>query len=283
MTLLDYVVIEQLTLVSWFGLSLWDQTTGSVVSDGIAVRVSASPITERSQWQMAVLNRSGVFVVADLPRPDVTSPPTEYIVEVVDSSDRFVSFIVPVAAPDEWGFVIPSCSVAPAAASPAGRTVPLPLFNTPARNAPAGTAVVRATLTDAMTGTAAAFAVVDVRSDGRTLGRGIADERGEVAVMFAYPEPEPPPAWSPPGAPSRPKPLTEQQWPIEIAVHYRPGISRIRTGAMRRPLVNLCEVLSQPPAVIVAGSPGWAAEDTTLRYGETLVFGGSHGVLVRAS
>ena len=79
------------------------------------------------------------------------------------------------------------------------------------------------------------------------------------------------------------KPLTEQQWPIDIAVRYRPGISRIRTDAVRRPLVNLCDVLSQPAAVIVAGSPGWSAEDTTLRYGETLVFGGSHGVLVRAS
>ena len=283
MTTPAHLIIERDAHFTWFGLGLWDAPAGTLVSDGITVRVFTSPVTERSFVRFAVPNRSGAFVVPHLPLPDVTSPPVQYVIEVVDTLGRFVSFLMPIVPADQWGFVQPGCGAAMTVTSPAGEQTPLPLFSLPARPAPNGAAVVRAKVTDAATGGDAAFAVVEVRHNARTLGRGIADERGEVVVIFAYPEPEPPPAWSPPAPPPRPQRLAEQQWPLDVAVNYRPGLARTRTARDQPPLVNLCDVLSQPPAAVVAGSPGWTADDTTLRYGEPLVFGGSIGVWVRAN
>jgi hypothetical protein len=120
---------------------------------------------------------------------------------VYDPIGRFLPFVMHVDLRDEPGLLVPPCTAAAALttdASPPEKPAFVPLLNTPARTPPAGTAVVRASLRDGDTGQPAAFAMLEVREAGRAIGRGVADERGEVAVMFAYPEPSALPPWSPP-------------------------------------------------------------------------------------
>jgi hypothetical protein len=140
--------------------------------------------------------------------------------------------------------------------------------------------VVRASLTDANTGTPAEFAVLEVRESNRLLGRGIADARGEVAAFFAYPEPIAHPVWSPPHAPPAEQRLVDQRWKVDVSIRYRRGLRRFasepaRPGRVpdptRPPLADLCDILQQPIAHVTTTSPPMTVGEQDLRYGEELV------------
>lgn len=281
MTTPSHTLLEQDVHFTWFGLLLWDAAAGRMVSDDLDVQVWRLPLTANTKPVPATANRRGIFVAPNLPVHTVTSPETGYLVEVRDRLARFTPFVMHVMSPEQPELVRPRCapSLAPSA-SPGIDQFQVPLFNLSSRTAPVGSAVVRASLVEADSRRPAQFAVLEVSVNGQLAGRGIADERGEAVVMFAYPEPEPAPPWSPPAPPPRPRPPADQLWTVAVSVRYRPPLRRYQLDPSRAALVDLCEVLEQPVATVATTSPALPFE---IRYGEELILGGRDGLLITAS
>ena len=299
MTAPAHVVIERFTHMTPFGLGLWDSASGALVSEGLSVRVRALADTQVASTTMATATRSGLFAAHGLQRLRafesgsdgleawaIASPPRPHLVDVRDDTGRFLPFAMHVLLPAR-GLALPPCVDAlwpielpsPLAHSPVSATVPsyVPLFSTPARVVPAGRAIVRARiLLDRTNGAPAAWAVLELRHAGRLLARGIADARGEVAAMFAYPEPPDPPPTSPGGGAAQTVPLSNQSWPIEITVRHRADLPTYPAG-VRDAVADLCELLQQPTTAVFTSSPLAPLTEATLRYGEELVLGAPSG------
>jgi hypothetical protein len=280
----SHTVLEEDIHFTWFGLVLWDSTAGSRASDGLDVRVWPLPLTANATPVTATANRRGIFVAHHLPQRTVTSPEPGYLVEVRDRLDRFTPFVMHVTTPTEPEYVRPRCAaLLMPAQSPGTDQFQVPLFNMPSRTAAAGSAVVRASLVDAVDGKPAEFAVLEVSTGGHLVGRGIADQHGQAVVMFSYPEPEPAPQWSPPAPPTRPRPPVDQKWTVSATVRYRPPLPRYRLDPNQPALVDLCDVLEQPAARVATTSPSLPFDEPQLCYGEELILGGQGGLLITAS
>ena len=269
-----YRILERLTIVAPFGIGLWDGLAARLVSEGLQVRVCRTTGPYARDVVEAVAGRNGVFVPHRLfgarafderTAGDTGSPPEGVMVEVRDLLERYASFVLHVAGRRADGFAVPDCvsgieqpglmTTSPGASGPYVALLPLPSQVTPA-----GMTAIRTSLTDAATGRAAAGALLEVRWAGRLLARGMADDRGEVAAMFAYPETEAPPPWSPPGATPKPLRLVDQRWLLDISVRYRRNLSRYAAGGSELPLYDLCDVLLQPVATMSVASPPGAGE-----------------------
>ncbi len=122
-----------------------------------------------------------------------------------------------------------------------GRVDDITLFSTPWRSVPEAMAVVRADLYDTLADAPAAHALVEILHEGRVLGRGLADERGQVAVIASYPPPVSVLAHSPPASLSPPRAPIEQCWTVEARIAYAPWL--LSTPAGEAP--ELSEVLGQ--------------------------------------
>ena len=229
-------VLEELTLVQPFGLRFWDQVTQSAVSDGLVVTAYRGAQPEARI--PASHNRSGVFSFRGVPglREVETgagdadfwrlhAPAFDFVVEVLDSENRFLPFRLPVRLPVQGIYQF-------------GGQPFVPLYSSPARTAAAPMAMIRAQLFDPVRVVPAAWAVVDAHIDGGATLRGIADERGQVLVPFPFPEP----LGFGLGSPLRPGgiPLSGQTWPLRLAFAYTPGA----TGG----IPDLTQVLKQAPA-----------------------------------
>jgi hypothetical protein len=257
------------------GLRFFDRAGGTFVGDGLEVLayLEADPL----QRVNAIANRASAWVFPSLPllgatqlRGDPgdpwTPPPAQrqYRVEVRDAQRRFQPFSFPVAAPHR-GFFTWSCAgdASPPWAAPLDG---VPLFSSPTRPTPVTFAAVRAQLVDALTGAPAAFAVLELTLPGQPAYRGIADENGGVAVLFAYPEASDTgegPSLSPTG-PADP-PYTEQTWTLGVRVFWAP-----RPASELLP--DLCTTLSQPEVVLWEDSARTnALSALTLRYGRELI------------
>src|SRR5262249_18718457 len=147
----------------------------------------------------------------------VGSPPSIFAIDVEDSTGRFVPFRFLTALPMRGLLPWESEPVVSPLASPVAvfREAPerhVPLFPAPARSAPSGMAVVRGGRREPSQ-KPAAWAVLEVYTNGHFLGRSYADERGLVAVMFAYPEPLL--QW--PGSPGggAKMSLADHEWPVQ--------------------------------------------------------------------
>ena len=282
-----YQTIETLARVAPFGVGLWDTVAHRLVSDGIAMRV----FTIVGGWPIrpvaAIPNRHDVFVPHDLAgaasfdeseAPAVGSPSQTFLIEVRDLRHRYLSFAMQVGLPEGHGFVLPPCVAAleltwPHNASPPPAAVFVPLFPLASQPVPAGMAVVRASLVD-VDRTPATYAVLEVREFGHLLARGVADERGEAAAIFAYPEVSVQPPWSPPAAASATLRMADQQWTLHAGVRYERSVAaRPWTTDRAQPaLPDLCDVLQQKGAHL-GGSPSVSELELTLRYGEDMVVG----------
>lgn len=298
-----HVVIETLTYVAPFGLGLWDVAAGKLVSEDLEVRVFALSARGAYGPITAIANHSGVFVGQNFPLLrdfeagagdaefwSSLPPSTPYLVEVRDPLRRYTPFVMRVDLPRR-GLAVPRCVAAlmpPPPFPPSPPTAPayVPVFGTAARRVPAGMTAVRATLFDADTGGPAELAVLEVRESGRLIGRGISDARGEVAAVFAYPEPpDAPPASSPVSSPlhspfgasaTGAQPLTQQTWALDIALRYQRNLPRYTPDRAKPALADLCEIIEQPLAVVTS-SPPTILSPATLRYGQELVLGAEHG------
>ena len=264
-------VIERVTRVAPLGVRFWDVVSGSVIADGLSV--TAYPPANPALRVPAFTNRSGVFVVQNLPGLRAIEngtgdtnfwanlPPTRpFVIEVIDNYRRFQPFVftadLPVRGLFTWTCGPDSSPLNSAAAM-------VPLYSSPARSVTGGMAVLRADLWDLAANAPASWALLTVSTAGQPLASGFADFYGRIALIFPYPAPldfaDADPLDSPPGDVELP--LTEQQWSVQLQAAYTP-LSPVPS------IPDLCTTLTQSEASL------WV--DSTLTQpltGATLTFG----------
>ena len=244
------VILERLTLVAPLGIRFWDLVSDTPI--GTELTVTAYPRNNPAQRVPVIANRSGIYMAAHLPglrepeqgagdagywqRPAARRP---FVVEVKDRLRRFQPFQFAIDLPAS-GLVTLDCAfrASPLASPPAGMPR-VPLYSTPMRAAPGGMAVLRASLCDvrdARNVVPAAWVLLEARQADRLLGQGIADAKGQIVLMFPWPEPQVPGP-----------PLQQQTWTIQVTAAYAP-LRPVPT------LPDLCAVLNQPPATLWADS-----------------------------
>ena len=256
------VVLDRLTRVAPLGLRFHDATTGATVGDGL--NVSAYPFGQPNGARALFPNRRGVFVLHHAPTLRTVEngtgdddywqnlpPKKNFVVEVRDTQDRFLPFQFVAALPNrgiyEWHD--------PVIGSPPSSRKSIPLYSSPTRTSPAGMAVVRADLWDpalATAGSEAGSAVLEIYDNDRFVARGIADQKGRVALMFPYPAPKSFAPSSPPGSPLGSPPravgpaLLDQVWTFRVRALY--AIQSPPQIPSNDALPDLRAVLSQPEA-----------------------------------
>lgn len=238
-----FQLLERQVWIAPMGVKFWDVSTGSHVTSGL--RVTAYPGTHHLQATHAFPNRSGAYVlhrawgmrefelgVRGGPFPETAPPTQRFTIVVNDEERRFL--------PVRFEADLPTVGLFRWTMS--GERTPLdppdgsvPLYTSIPRTAPAGMAVLRAelheTLDEVVNGVRvvrpARWAMLEARFDGRLLGRGIADERGRIVLIFAYPRPQNPISGSS-GSPLTPgatrTPFLDQEWTIQLQAFYQPTV-----------------------------------------------------------
>jgi hypothetical protein len=262
-------LLERQTLIAPLGVRFWDVATGVHVRNGL--QVIAYPGTHYLHSTTASSNRSGSAYVfhrawglrkfelgiSDAPFPE--SPPTSqrYKIGGHDENRRFlpVSFSadLPTAGVFQWPLAGPRTQLDPPDGS-------VPLYPSTLRSAPPGLAVLRAELYQSLNGARASWAMMEARFNGRLIGRGIADEQGRIALIFAYPPPQDSvgsSAISPPGSVRARLPFRNQEWTIQLQAFYEPAVLSLPlsppgpSGSPRRDdlsVPELSDILKQSPA-----------------------------------
>lgn len=278
--------IDSLTMVAPLGLRFRDEATGDFVGDGLNVAVY-EPGKPAGKTQ-AVANPSGIYVahhvaglmavehgLGDAQFWSNLPPKKSFVVAVTDEARRFQPFQIDVQLPERgvlsW--------VSPFGPSPPDEAASIPLYSSAVRKVPAGMAVLRADLWDATNDVPAAWTVVEAYIDSQLIARGVADDQGRLALLFAQPAPRrftaasPPTFSSPPGATGLP--LTEQTWSINLRAYYqRTDPPPLLPGefAPERQLPDLRAILSQPEANLWADPERTMTLDTvSLSYGRELI------------
>jgi len=277
------VTLERTVLFAPFGALFWDPATQTPVRTGLEVVYRPDPLSVPVR---AVPNRSGVFILRGLPglgpleRGTGEEPPAtgRYRIEVSDPQQRFLPMTFAADLPALLsGLFDPGCDFAGSPpwevrsppGSPVSPGLPLvPLFSAPGRPLPPGMAVLRAQLRTAG-GEPGAWAVLAVSSRGRGIGLGAADANGLATVVFPYPEPTALPL-SPPGAGSAR--LSDQTWTLDVQAYFGGG-SPLSHAPIAAPATapDLCDLLGQRPAALLADESGTALSSVQLRYGRELV------------
>jgi hypothetical protein len=127
-------------------------------------------------------------------------------------------------------------------------------------------AVVRAQL-ESISGAPASWATLEVRLPGGPTALGLAGADGQVCVLFPYPEP-PVPAPSPPGPGSTA--LSWQTWRLDLQARYGRGPSSPPGPQTVPGLPDLCDLLDQLPARLLADD-STTLSSALLHYGRELV------------
>lgn len=252
--------LETLRLFTPFGIRFWDDVTGQVIGDGLSV--IAYSIAYPARRVAAIVTPHGVYALHGLPGLHAVEnggPVTQrkpFVIEVVDSAGRFQPFLLQVEIPAnglfEWT-CDPLSSPFTGGSSPATFPTFAPLFSSPTRLPPGGMAVVRAQLWDADANIPAAFAVVELFYGSKLLVRGFADAAGQVALIFAYPEPvaqydtlgTSPPQLAGQGA------NVLLPWTLQIYANYQPSLPPSPAAGA---IPDVCRVLSQSAATLWADS-----------------------------
>jgi hypothetical protein len=273
-------LLETLNLVAPLGLRFWDEVTQTAIADGLSV--DAYP-ADNPLWRIPAFSNHGtVYAFRDLPGLRkfesgtgdadfwTDNPPSSpFVIEVRDLQRRFHSFSfqvdVPVHQVWEWTcHPSPPPRSSPPEPSPRG----VPLFSAPARNAPSGMAVVRATIMEAddPANTPGAWSLLKASIGGKLVGQGLAGEDGQTVMIFAYPDP---PEFSPGSPATRQRSLRDQSWELEISAFYVRKDPVSIDSVPRLP--NLCQLLNQPLAILWDDAAHTAPFTTRiLRYGEEL-------------
>jgi hypothetical protein len=271
-------ILERVTLTAPLGLRFQDVVTGEFIGAGLSVLAYQTGNPAR-RFQL-VANRSGVYTLhhaaglLDFERRDADDvwqaplPLKTYVIEVTDQERRFLPFRFDVALPArglyEW--------ISPSNGSPVEAEPGIPLYPMASRQVPAGMAVARAELWDAVQSRPASWAVLETHYNGRLLGRGIADETGRVAVIFPYPAPRASPFASPLGSPpaGSGKPLFSQEWPLELRAFYAPKpVSPLEQPPSEQP--DLRSALGQKQAALWDAALTTPLAEAVLRYGRELI------------
>jgi hypothetical protein len=268
-------VIDRLTRVAPLGVRFFDAVTKKPVG-GLAVTARATSNPARRIAMFA--NPSGVYVLQNVPALRdfengegdeafwVHIPTTKpYIVEARDPRGQFLPCTFEAAVPTHRLF---QWTCGPGASPLEPGDTDVPLFSAPARAVPEGMAVLRGDLYDPVADVPAAWAVLAVSYEGRLLGRGIADQRGQVSLIFAYP---PPVDFEPLSPMVTGVALWQQQWTLQLRVGYAPAPAV-------PDVLDLCVALDQlasRPADIWTVWTGPAGTqkltEAVLKYGQALI------------
>lgn len=196
-------VLEHVTRTAPLGVRFWDIAAPGPIAEGLAVSAwsQARPDRVRALSPSA----SGVHLLHNAPQLSAVAwgngtdafwaslgPRKPFTVAVDDPAGRFLPARLPAQLPHR-GFFTPACLESPPgplgaiveAATPAGFT---PLFSAPSRPGGGGRAVIRAALRRAADERPASWAVVTAEAQGHRAGVGVADGRGELTMLFPFPE-----------------------------------------------------------------------------------------------
>ena len=271
-------LLERQELTAPLGVRFWDVATGTPISSGLSVW--AYPDGKPQRATRASPNRSGTYVLhhasglSDFERGvdggefTETSPARRrFTVEVSDEQRRFLPARFDADLPCK-GLFKWLTNVERAPLDLPNNSAGVPLYSSTLRTAPAGMTVLRAELYEALAPGSplevlslrpAAWAVLEAREGGRLLGRGMADERGRIVLIFAYPAPREPSGSftsSPPGAFGARLPFLKQEWAIELQAFYGPTAPASPPSSPPLPAAGeassgvpyLNDLLDQPPA-----------------------------------
>ena len=261
-------VIERVTLVAPLGLRFWDEVSGKTIGNGLVV--TAYPATNPQRRVRAFSNPSGIYVFRHLPGLrdfehgsgdnnfwESLPPRRPFVIEVDDRERRFQPFLLTTHLPVRDVFVWED----PSPASPPSPTLGVPLYSAPSRSVPAAMAVIRAELRDPWAGPdhqggPAAWAVIEAHIPGQPTVRGIANDKGRIALIFPYPDPGSEAFASPPDSPLLSPPagsssLRHQVWNIALQAAYKP-MHPVPVGRATPPIPDLRDILMQPPATLWA-------------------------------
>jgi hypothetical protein len=244
-------------------------TDGTIGRESPGLHAVAWPIGAPRQKTVGVVTPSGIIAFHGLPglrefensaADDPWASPhrtRDFQVEVIDRLGRFLPCTFVVSAPAKGLAVFAEDGSPPWIEAGA-----VPLFSAPSRTLPPGLAIVRMELREFGTGREAAWAFVEVNySSGgaNRTARGLADDKGRVVVMFAYPEGQRRPFnHSPPG---NSRGLSQQEWALKFAICHQPVDHPEAAADYGRRLI-------QPPALASrAGSPVEFLSEETLRFG----------------
>lgn len=273
---------ERVSLTCPLGLRFFDVATGLLVgSDGTMGRESlglyavAWPIGAPRQKTVGVVTPSGIIAFHGLPglrefensaADDLWESPyrtRDFQIEVIDRMGRFLPCTFAVSAPEK-GLAIFAEDGSP----PWIEAGAVPLFSAPSRTLPPGLAIVRMELRELGTGREAAWAFVEVNylsGGSRRTARGLADDKGRVLLMFAYPEGQRRAFnHSPPGNSHG---LSQQEWTLNFAVSHE-AVEHPEAAA------DYGRRLTQPPVIATrGGSPAEFLSEETLRFSQELNLG----------
>jgi hypothetical protein len=236
------------------GLRFWDSALNRQVGDSLGVK--AWPCSGSGPAVNAFRTASGVYAFQGLPglreveaydgdRVPAVPPGGKklFAIEIKDRLRRFLPIVFKVELPLSYrGIYRINGEPAPGEPAPEPRFY---LVSAPTRAVSTGMAVIYAGLIDRATGNPAAHALMTVEVEGEETRYGIADERGNIAILFPYPTLKIPLSDSLPAG--DPVPLTGQSWPITIRVRYEPDSVKYPPG-MKVPYFN--DILNQEYGVI---------------------------------
>ncbi|AKJ02903.1 Hypothetical protein AA314_04529 [Archangium gephyra] len=261
-------VLTKVSRVVPFGMRFRDESTGHFIGDGLVVR--AFPPSRPSLSRHAFVTPSKVWVLQDLPglrdfemNGEGALPkasPKRFTVELLDTLGRFLPLSFHADLPSHGLF-------SPVPLSPPSAEPSVPLFSAPTRQASRTLAVLRAELWDTTHDAPASWARLELSVGDGAPARGVADDKGRIALFFQYPAPEDfAPATAGSGSSfSQGPPLLSQTWTVRLSAFY----------AHRSPVrefPELDDTLGQPPARLWPDLSG--AQDhieRTLRFDQELV------------
>jgi hypothetical protein len=273
---------ERLSLTCPLGLRFLDVATrlfvgndGTIGRESLGLHAVAWPIGAPQQKTVGVVTPSGIIAFHGLPglrkfensaADDPWGSPHrthDFQVEVIDRMERFLPCTFAVSAPEK-GLALFAEDGSP----PWIEAGAVPLFSAPSRPLPPGLAIVRMELRELGAGREAAWAFVEVNylsGGSRRTAHGLADNKGRVVLMFAYPEGQRRAFnHSPPGnSPG----LSQQEWTLGFAVSHE-AVEHPEAAA------DYGRRLTQPPASATRrGSPVEFLNEETLRFGQELNLG----------
>jgi hypothetical protein len=226
------------------------------------------------------------------PFTDTAPARQPFTVEVTDEERRFLPLKFEADLPCKGLFNWQETTAAQAPLDPPAGNPGVPLYSSTLRTAPAGMAVLRAELyeaSDEVIGEVrqtipAAWAMLEAHSGGRLLGRGIADEKGRIALIFPYPAPHDSggsTSGSPTGEFTAGLPFRQQEWPIQLQVFYEPDVFLSPPAPFSPPskapgdneaaVPSLSDILNQSPAsLFLDEAQTEPLTEVALRYGPSV-------------
>lgn len=257
---IEHRVRETLQRNAGIGIRFWDPAGMTSSVEGLRVEVFQR--VNPSNRKILRSNPSGVYVghvVPGLREFEFSSADPKdlrwggtaasqilgYRIAVDDPLGRFLPVAFNVDLPwqgviglsDVADLVLPHSTFLPGSAeSPPQLLIDrIPLFSAPARSVPQPLAVVYAQMREHRTLAIPAWSLLSAAIDGQLCGIGLADDRGQVAIMFPYPEPPRRPLSSPPEA------RRDFRWTVQLVAYWAPVSPQLQQSEPP----DLADVLAQ--------------------------------------